>query len=251
MITIDRCSVLGVRIDSFTRTSLIDVLKDHITHGKKTMTLLTVNAEIMVYAFRHPTYRAMMNSADMIIADSVSVFGLSYLRSCHLPTYIPGADIAEWVVDYANSQALTVMVIVRADGLSSPKNIQQKLHERMPRGKVFVISQDLFQDFSKQTLTVLQKIQPHIILVGLGFPKQEKVALALRDILPHTSYIMTVGGTCDYWTGAQRRAPRWLRRCGLEWLWRGIRQPTRFRRIINAVIVFPYIVIRERFRAGH
>lgn len=61
---------------------------------------------------------------------------------------------------------------------------------------------------------------------------------------------MGVGGSFDYLTGKLRRAPRWMRTIGLEWLWRLILQPRRFRRIWNAVIVFPMKMILGKVKAA-
>lgn len=61
---------------------------------------------------------------------------------------------------------------------------------------------------------------------------------------------MGVGGSFDYLTGKQRRAPRWMQVIGLEWLWRLILQPRRFRRIWNAVIVFPMKMILGKVKAA-
>jgi putative (di)nucleoside polyphosphate hydrolase len=65
--------------------------------------------------------------------------------------------------------------------------------------------------------------------------------------LPSVRLAMAVGGSFDFMTGKRQRAPRWLRLIGLEWLWRLAIQPTRWRRIYRAVIVFPYKFLKWKF----
>jgi len=85
-----------------------------------------------------------------------------------------------------------------------------------------------------------------ILFVALGAPKQEKWIVENLKLMPSVKLVMGVGGAFDFMAGRARRAPKFLRAIGLEWLWRLFCQPRRIIRIFKAVVVFPWLVIRNR-----
>lgn len=90
----------------------------------------------------------------------------------------------------------------------------------------------------KEIIEQINTFKPHFLFVGFGHPKQEKWLarnLAKLDV----GVAMTVGGAFDYLAGAVPAPPQWVTVVGFEWLWRLLSQPARFRRIFNAVVVFP------------
>jgi N-acetylglucosaminyldiphosphoundecaprenol N-acetyl-beta-D-mannosaminyltransferase len=95
---------------------------------------------------------------------------------------------------------------------------------------------------------IINDAKPDLLFVAYGAPKQE---LWLERNLPHLRTIkvaMGVGGAFDFITGIRKRAPLWMRKIGLEWLFRVIQQPSRLKRIINATIIFPLIFLTTKER---
>ena len=93
-------------------------------------------------------------------------------------------------------------------------------------------------DGGAELLDGLRSIDPAVVLVGLGAPKQERWIDRHAGALPGTKVLMGVGGAFDIWAGDLPRAPRWLRGAGLEWAWRLALQPRRLPRIFRATVVF-------------
>jgi N-acetylglucosaminyldiphosphoundecaprenol N-acetyl-beta-D-mannosaminyltransferase len=92
--------------------------------------------------------------------------------------------------------------------------------------------------------------KPDIICVGLGSPKQERLMVEWRTRIPR-GVMLGVGITFSFVAGTVRRAPRWLQRLGLEWLWRLSREPRRlWRRYLDNLISFPWLVLRHRLRGS-
>jgi N-acetylglucosaminyldiphosphoundecaprenol N-acetyl-beta-D-mannosaminyltransferase len=83
-------------------------------------------------------------------------------------------------------------------------------------------------------------------LVAFGAPKQEIWLSEKGRKITSLKLGIGVGGTFDFWAGKIKRAPILWRKIGLEWLWRLIQEPQRWRRIFNAIVVFPYRVIQEK-----
>jgi N-acetylglucosaminyldiphosphoundecaprenol N-acetyl-beta-D-mannosaminyltransferase len=98
---------------------------------------------------------------------------------------------------------------------------------------------------ASRIITKINAAKPHLLLVAFGAPAQDLwIDHHLKD-MPSVRVAMGIGGTLDFIAGTQKRAPHCMQSVGLEWLWRFVRQPSRWMRIVNAVIVFPWLVLRH------
>ncbi len=99
-------------------------------------------------------------------------------------------------------------------------------------------------ELERQLLDDLKRLKPDIVLIGIGFPRQELLATRLVKQLDH-GILIGEGGTFDYdiFGGAMRKAPEWMQRIGLEWLWRLFLQPSRISRQL-AIPLFIYRIYR-------
>ena len=88
--------------------------------------------------------------------------------------------------------------------------------------------------------------QPKVLLAALGSPKQEEFIYKLKSRLPNTLMI-GVGGSFDVWSGEVERAPEIYQKMGLEWLYRTIKEPKRFKRIFPTLPLFVLKVLRSKF----
>ncbi|MEX0934288.1 MAG: WecB/TagA/CpsF family glycosyltransferase, partial [Candidatus Saccharimonadales bacterium] len=97
----------------------------------------------------------------------------------------------------------------------------------------------------KQLLADLKRLRPDIVLVGIGFPRQEKLISRLVKQLDH-GVLIGEGGTFDYdvFGGKRKKAPRWMQRSGIEWLWRLILEPSRINRQL-AIPIFIWQIYRD------
>lgn len=88
--------------------------------------------------------------------------------------------------------------------------------------------------------------KPKILFIAFGHVKQEKWIFHHLDQLPSVKLAIGVGGALDYISGTVKRAPKFLQRAGLEWLYRLIKQPSRWKRILDATIVFPLLIVIKK-----
>jgi len=94
----------------------------------------------------------------------------------------------------------------------------------------------------------LKEFEPDCLLVALGHGKQERWIKGFMPHLPSVRVAVGIGGAFDYLAGAVERAPEAMQSMGLEWLYRLYKEPRRFKRIINAVVVFPILVIWSKIK---
>ncbi len=100
----------------------------------------------------------------------------------------------------------------------------------------------------EELVEAVNKAKPEVIFVALGHPFQEKWIFRNLDKMPSVKLAVGIGGSLDFLSGSKRRAPQWMRRVNLEWLFRLIQEPSRFERIRTAVWDFPRMVYREKVR---
>jgi N-acetylglucosaminyldiphosphoundecaprenol N-acetyl-beta-D-mannosaminyltransferase len=153
-----------------------------------------------------------------------------------LPEVIHGSDFMALLLEWAEKNGKSVFFLGAGAGVAEET---ARYFERVfPRLKVAGFSS---ANPSEAAFKTVRASKAEVLLVAYGAPKQEEwiAKYAARLKLFH---VMGVGGSFDFWSGKIKRAPRLLRRLGLEWLWRLILQPAkRLRRIYSATIKFPLL----------
>lgn len=229
----ERIHIFDVEIDCISRSDAAEkVCSVFSLNNQRPYVVFTPNPEILVHARNHPEYRTILNSGDLLLPDGQ---GIVWASKGKIKERVTGTDTMFAILTYANEHSLSVGVVTREDGLSSRENIMLAMSKLYPNCSVSVIT------------NTMPGHSLDIILVSLGFPNQEQWVNEMRKRLPHTKLIMTVGGAIDFLTGKQTRAPLFFRSIGLEWLWRLLHQPSRIKRIITAVIIFPITLAIDHF----
>ena len=219
---------------------LTDILK-----YEKSFFIVTLNPEILLKARKNLKYQKILNSADLKINDGFGLQILAKLKKKKIGERWAGADLAEMILLEANSLNLKIGLALNQEGLSSKRELENFLFKKgIDNFSVFSQNKDAFLE-SEKFPESFSKIQ--VLLVGLGAPYQEKfIFQAIQNkCFPNLKLAIGVGGTFDFWTNRQKRAPLFLRKIGLEWLWRLGCQPKRFFRIWRATVVFLLKTLRE------
>ncbi len=201
--------------------------------------IVTLNQEILLKAKDDETYKKILNSADLKIIDSFGIILISKIKRLKVGKRVAGAEVAKYILKKSLQKKLKIGIIMKKGGFSNKKDF-----ERFIKKKNY--PKDNFKIFEIENLEETEKIKSGIIgkeldvlLVGLGAPEQEKlIARVFGDNEINLRVAIGVGGTFDFWTGKKKRAPKFLRKVGVEWLWRFAIQPNRIGRIWNATAVF-------------
>lgn len=223
-------SIFGVRIDDISTQEVQDRV-ERAVRDRSQLTIATVNPEIVLHARADAAYVRTLNAHALNIVDGVGLQKIAGFKH-----RVTGADLAMYILNIASQYALRVALIVRKDGLSQQSDVQAAAQRMAPNADISVFIVEPTAEARRKQLDIYE---PHIVLVGLGFPEQERWVIECGARWFPNAVFLSVGGTFDYWTGVQPRAPRMLQRMGLEWLWRLCIQPRRIVRIFRAVILFP------------
>lgn len=218
-------------------------------HDGSVRWIVTANPEILLQAKSDKTYREVIKQADLRVADGFGLVLMARLFGASL-TRTTGVELAEAIIAEAASKNWSVAFIGGGTGVAGRALEAQINKHPSLRGWAFeggsVTSTGEGDDANDEMLQQLTMQPPDILFVAFGHPKQERwIARHLHE-LPNTKLAIGVGGTFDFWSGQATRAPEWMRFLGLEWLFRLFVEPKRWKRIWNAVVVFPIQFIAGR-----
>jgi N-acetylglucosaminyldiphosphoundecaprenol N-acetyl-beta-D-mannosaminyltransferase len=201
---------------------LIRLLLDRAVAGVRTR-VSYLNAHSWNLARRNPEFRQLLLSADILYADGMSLVWASRLLGTALPARLSSAD---YVVDFARacaSRGVSVYLLGGNKGVA--ERAAGRLAELAPG--LAVVGADHGHFHLGETSAVTDQVnraRPDILLVGMGSPRQESWA-ATNGRLLDVPVVWTVGALFDYLAGVEQRAPQWMCRAGLEWLFRLLMDP--------------------------
>jgi N-acetylglucosaminyldiphosphoundecaprenol N-acetyl-beta-D-mannosaminyltransferase len=251
-----RYNILGVQVDALTNREAIDHIVRRATDtSRPSCYIVKPYVEFFDAVHRGKATAALLNNAELCLADSVAVqWAALYLYGGKhsLPRLI--STLAHIML---RNEEMTKVLPERAAGISftwpmlqvasekklkvyfigHPKNTTIEQTARLTSQKIPGINivgwfdgYEINSNFEGAEEEIKEK-KPDIILVGAGFPRQEQLMVRLTARVAHGVFIGE-GGTFDYeqFGGKYRRAPVWMRRSGLEWLWRLILEPSRLPR---------------------
>lgn len=239
-------TILGVRIDDVSIEELQLMLKDWL-HSHASKIIVTTNAEFLVSARTNKIFQERLNQSDLSLPDSVGIrFAVAALTDEKLQHRHPGIDVLDSLAQICESESKTLVLLGGNPGVAHLA--AQEFRRRYEHLSVHSVDPGVLR-FCNEEIVIpeelidrLKQRKPDVIAVALGAGKQEAFIFQARIKIPEVKIWIGVGGALDMISGIIPRAPQWMQRVGLEWLWRLGRQPKRFRRIVNAVFIFPFII---------
>jgi N-acetylglucosaminyldiphosphoundecaprenol N-acetyl-beta-D-mannosaminyltransferase len=193
--------------------------------------VVTLNAEMTMQAEENPRLATVINQAELVIPDGAGI--VLYLRSHGRQMQrCPGIELAESLLyEFGQSPALgSVFFFGGSPGVA--QKAADIWQEQLPGLSIVGIQNGFLSPDEEHSFhRTLKELQPQLILVGLGVPRQEIWIAEHRTLCPQAIWI-GVGGSFDIWAGVKLRAPEWLRNNHLEWVYRLYKEPWRWRRML-------------------
>jgi len=245
---VKKTKILGIKIDNLTVKQVFQRIDDFLKDGRQRY-IVTPNPEFLVRAQKDKEFRQILNQADLAVSDGTGVLFASWFLNQPLKQRITGTDLMEMICQRAPFKDWSIFLLGGRKMVS--EKAAENLKKKYPGLKIEPIDDSALDNPNIIPSTVSEKSsidRTNILFVALGTPKQEKwIFKNLKEVKP-IKLVIGVGGAFDFLAGRISRAPRILRRVGLEWLWRLACQPRRIKRIFKAVIIFPWLIIREAMR---
>ncbi len=239
--------ILGIKIDNLYLAEVLESVELFLNSSKQHY-LVTTNPEFIVHAQKDEEFREILNQSDISIADGMGIKFSAKRYGWKLKQRITGVDLLWEIASIAEKQNKSIYLLGSKRGV--PQATAFKLIQEFPKLKI-VGAETGFRSWHRhikdeKLVKMMNLRKPDILFVALGHGKQEKWISKNLQNIPSVKLAMGVGGSFDYISGQVKRAPKFMRQLGLEWLYRLGKQPWRLPRILTAVIRFSWLVIKDR-----
>jgi N-acetylglucosaminyldiphosphoundecaprenol N-acetyl-beta-D-mannosaminyltransferase len=240
-------NIIGTRVDNFSKKEILEKIRTFLSEPKFHQ-IATINPEFILEAERNIEFKNILNNCDLNVADGFGIRLAFWRFGKHLKCRLAGADLMLEILKIASEKKLSIFLAINKDGLSTFEEIHDAIHKIYP--DLIIDGENLSFNCHAELVStsheILKQVQDDrcILLCNFGAPDQELFINSQK--CANIKLAMGVGGSFDFLTGKVKRAPYLMQIIGLEWLWRLIQQPKRFKRIFNAVIIFPIKIILNK-----
>lgn len=234
-------SILGIPFIHTTLKEMIQRIEKHVDHQEKKF-IVTVNPEIVIAARQNPEYKKMIQQADYITADGIGIVKAAQMLGTPLPERVTGFDMFVSLLQLADQKKYRIYL------LGAKEEVIEKtvanIKEKYPNAQIAGYHHGYFNWKETKIEEEIIALKPDFVFVALGFPKQEQW-ISERIHLFDRGIFMGIGGSFDVLAGEVKRAPFLWQKLNLEWLYRLIQQPSRWRRML-ALPKFIFIILKQK-----
>ena len=239
---VNSLDILGVRVDDVTYAEALALLREYVAGGVARY-VVTPNPEFVMAARRDPAFRAALAGAALAVPDGGGLLLAARLWGRPFREQVRGTDLVYQLAAAGAQSGQRWFFLGAAPGVAAAAG--QRLAELYPGLQVArrLRRQPDPADDAATRAAILAASPVDVLLVAYGAPRQE---LWMARNLPtlRVPVALGIGGVLDYVAGRVPRAPRWMRNLGIEWLYRLVRQPWRWRRQL-ALPCFALLALRE------
>jgi N-acetylglucosaminyldiphosphoundecaprenol N-acetyl-beta-D-mannosaminyltransferase len=248
---VDPVWVWGVPFASLSMAETVSAIEDLIEVGRPTF-FVTANVNYAMLTHENPDLRAINERAAFIVADGAPLVWASRLQGSPLPERVAGSDLIIEMSARAAKKGYRLFLLGGADGVAA--KAVSWLCRSFPGLQVVGFESPPFRELSEDEQDALaariRAARPDLLLAAFTQPRGERWLAANCDSLG-VPVIANVGAAIDFAAGRVRRAPRWVRKCGLEWAFRiGIEPRRLFGRYARNAWFIARMVARDVLRAA-
>lgn len=233
---------LNIQILSTTQKELLKNLKKGV--------LITPNVDHLVKLQTDKDFYDVYQKAEWVVCDSKILYLMSKLLKEPLPEAIPGSSFFTAFYEYhKDDPKCKIFLLGAAEGIAD--KAMKRINEKIGRN-IVVGAHSPSYGFEKkekeceELIDIVNNSGANVVLVGVGAPKQEKWIMKYKDRMPNVDIWMALGATIDFEAGTLKRAPLIWQKCGMEWLYRCIKEPKRlFKRYFVDDMKFFYYFTKQ------
>lgn len=240
---------LGVTLKTNSKSQILEQIIKYIKSGTDFCHIVSLNPENMILVQQNDEFKKAIETAQIQIADGIGIVLAARILGFYSQTRLTGVELMEELIELAARMRLTVLLIGGKPNLAL--SLSKCYQEKHPEAKFFGIFgvaniQSALPTEEKKILTIVRQHKPHLIFVAFGSPWQE-LWLARHSNEFKGIVCMGVGQGFDVSAGLVDRAPVWIQKIGLEWLYRLFTQPWRWKRQLR-LLQFSWMVIIEKMK---
>lgn len=236
-------NILGINFLNTTVKQFVNTLGSHIENNEKAF-VVTANPEIVMDARKNSKLMEIIQSADYVTADGIGIVKSAGLLGVPLPERVPGFDITMRLLKLADKKGLSIYLLGGKDRVV--EKAADRIKNDFPNVKIAGYHHGYFDLNDEQIMKTVESTKPDIILVALGAPRQEQWISTSMPSFERGIFI-GVGGTFDVIAGEAKRAPEMWQKMNLEWFYRLVKQPSRWKRQM-ALPQFAFKILQQKLQ---
>lgn len=223
--------IFGIPFAKITQKEALEILENFLNEPTNHI-IVTPNPEGVMQSRRNPVFANALRSANLSLADGIGIILASIFLRQKLPERVRGVDTIFALFEKLSRKQrdFTAYFLGSIPGIA--EKAKEKMQKRFPHLKVVGLHNGFFsEEEEKDILNEINRLSPDILLVCTGMPRAEIWATKNKKI--NVRLTLCLGGTLDIMGNAAKLAPSFMRKLGLEWLYRLIRQPSRAARMLD------------------
>ncbi len=226
-----RKQVLDYPVDLVNKREALEIIANcWQTNGY--MHVVTINAEMVIAGQANKKLSAIVHQANLVIPDGAGIIFALKLQGCRI-SRLPGIELARASLQQAADKNISVALVGSSPEVLS--YLEHILPKEIPGLKLVFCQDGYFNpDEEDAIMEKINNLRAQLVLVAMGIPRQEYFIEKALKITRHTVFI-GVGGSFDVWAGKKQRAPQIWQTCHLEWLYRLLKEPWRFKRMASTL----------------
>jgi N-acetylglucosaminyldiphosphoundecaprenol N-acetyl-beta-D-mannosaminyltransferase len=240
----DRITLMGCSIDNLSMEETLQTIEGFIHSGRPHQHVV-VNVDKLVKASRDPELRGIINDCALINADGMPVVWASHLLGKPLKERVAGVDLFEALMRRAGEKGWRVFLLGAKEEVVS--KVASTYQHKYPKLVLAGYRNGYWKGEAEeaQVAAQIRDARPDLLFVAISSPKKEQF-LGRYQAEMKIPFAMGVGGTFDVAIGHVKRAPVWMQKSGLEWLYRFLQEPRRmFRRYFIEDMAFVWLFLKE------
>jgi N-acetylglucosaminyldiphosphoundecaprenol N-acetyl-beta-D-mannosaminyltransferase len=236
-------TVMKIPLHPWDMTETLAQIVQNLDNGRFTQHTV-VNVAKLVNMQTDPLLRDAVLACDIINIDGMGLVWGARLLGFNVPERVPGIDLFEKLLEIASDRRVSVFFLgARPEVLN--KTVE-KVRSRFPGLIIAGCHHGYFWDYEREVVDAIRSSKASLLFVGITSPKKELFINRWRHELG-VRFAMGVGGSFDIMAGVTKRAPKWMQRAGLEWLYRVIQEPRRmWKRYLVTNSKFLFMLAKEK-----
>jgi N-acetylglucosaminyldiphosphoundecaprenol N-acetyl-beta-D-mannosaminyltransferase len=244
--SIEEIKIFGIKIHPFPESLFLSIIGNNL----ETSSMIVqngINASTFVELMDNDSLRQAIMNSDLVNVDGISVLLALRFLGYKIPEHVPCPDLAEKILSIADSNKYSVFLLGarESDLVLCRKNLQGRYPNLIIAGL-----HDGYFEFADETniVDLINSVKPDILLLGMPSPKKELFVERNKNSL-NTKYCFGVGGYFDILSGSKKRAPKWMRRIGMEWFYRFSQEPGRlWKRYLFGNVKFIFLILKMKMK---
>jgi len=235
--------ILGVTVHAVSMKSAAQIVEEFIEEGVPRL-VITADSSGIVLAQTDQHWRDILNSADLVTPDSNGVVWAARRRGTPLRERVSGVDLLDILCARASKKGYRVFLLGAAPGIADLA--AERLQARHPGLQIIGTQHGYFsKEEEPEIVRRIRDLRVDLLFVAMGIPRQEQFIFDHKYEMA-AKVAMGVGGSLDVWSGAVKRAPRLIRALKLEWLWRLVLNPRKWKKAVTLPKFWWLVMTRVR-----